>query len=135
MLFSGGTDFPRLIAIRYLAGILDLPAFWLDNYQIQKLTMEKLCKQSLRLVEDINPDSVSAEDFNSLTLLDPDGVDVLVEAALVGGERWLLQIKGLGSDCWLASFIKLIKALRGCVLSQAYRSAPMKPIICQIDHA
>jgi len=74
--------------------------------------MDKLCKQTLRLIEDINPDSVTANDLGKLALLDPDGVDALAEAILVGGEIWIQrepQIK----DYWLINFTKLIKILRG----------------------
>jgi len=78
--------------------------------------MDKLCQKTLRLVEDINPDSMCIDDCNKLTLLDPDGIDTLIEEILVGGKRWIEQeprIKGLGSDYWVTNFIKLIKMLRG----------------------
>jgi len=75
--------------------------------------MDKLCKQALRLIEDINPDSVSANDFGKLALLDPDGIDALAEAILVGGEKWIQQQKLQTIDYWLSNFIKLIKMLRG----------------------
>src|SRR5258708_21084611 len=91
MLFSGVSGFPRLITVRYLAGILKLPTYWLGNYHVQRDTMDKLCKQALRLIEDINSDSVSVNDLAKLALLDPDGVDALAEAILVGGKKWIQQ--------------------------------------------
>ncbi len=112
MLFSGVSGFPRLIAVRYLAGILELPAFWLGNYRVQRDTMDKLCKQTLRLIEDINPDSVTVNDLAKLALLDPDGVDALAEAILVGGEKWIQRNPRI-KDYWLNNFTKLIKMLRG----------------------
>ena len=78
--------------------------------------MDKLCKQTLRLIEDINPDSVSAGDIGRLALLDPDGVDALAEAVLVGGGKWIQrrpQFQGLASDYWVSNFVKLIDMLRG----------------------
>src|SRR5260221_10158623 len=112
MLFSGVSGFPRLIAVRYLAGILELPAFWLGNYRVQKDTKDKLCKQTLRLIEDINPDSVGVNDLAKLALLDPDGVDALAEAILVGGEKWI-QRKPRIADYWFKNFIEIIKMRRG----------------------
>jgi len=115
MVFSGGSCFARLIAIRYIATILELPAFWSENYQIQKITMDTLCKQTLLFIEDINPDSVSADDFEAV-LFDPDGIDALADAILVGGKHWLQRQPELtesGPPYWLASFVKLVKILRG----------------------
>ena len=73
--------------------------------------MDKLSKQTLLLIEDINPDSVSANDFGKLALLDPDGVDALAEAILLGGEKWIKRNPRI-KDYWLNNFTKLIKMLR-----------------------
>ena len=99
--------------------------------------MDKLCKQALRLIEDINPDLLGADDIDRLALLDPDGIDALAEAVLVGGEKWIRgghQMKILGSHSWLTSFIKLVEVLRGYVFFPQ-GSALVDPILCQIDHA
>jgi len=82
--------------------------------------MDKICKQTLHLLEDINPDSVNADDISRLALLDPDGVDALAEAVLVGGERWIRReprIMGLDSDSWLTSFLEIINVVRRYVFS------------------
>jgi len=91
--------------------------------------MDILCKQTLIFIEDIDPDSVNASDFES-TLFDPDGIDAVAEAILVGGKHWLQQqprISESGPPYWLASFVKLIKKLRGYeVLFRNFVPALMK---------
>jgi len=127
MLSSGGSGFPQLIAIRYLAGILELPGFWSEDYKVQKFTMDKLCQQTLRLIEDITPGSATANDSCRLDSLAPDGVDALAAAVLVGGEEWLHKKTRIrGSDGWLINFIKLFNILQGYeLLTQSCGSALM----------
>jgi len=75
------------------------------------ITMDNLCKKTLLFIEDINPESVSAGDFESI-LFDPDGIDALAVAILVGGKPWLQrqpQLSELGPPYWITSFVKLIK--------------------------
>lgn len=88
MLSSGGSGFPQLIAIQYLAGILELPGFWSEDYKAQKFTMDKLCQQTLRLIEDITPGSAIANDSCRVDSLAPDGVDALAAAV------WLEEKNG-----------------------------------------
>ena len=77
--------------------------------------MDVLCKQTLLFIEDIDPESVNAGEFES-ALFDPDGIDALAEAIMEGAERWIREqprISESGPPYWLASFVKLIKRLRG----------------------
>lgn len=74
--------------------------------------MDKLCKQTLQLIEDIDPDSVDVNDLRRLALFDPEGIDALAEAILVGGGKWIQRINEPSSDYWVNNLIKLIKRLR-----------------------
>ncbi|KAJ7837306.1 hypothetical protein B0H13DRAFT_1912557 [Mycena leptocephala] len=81
------------LCIRYLAGILELPGFWMNMGSVHTDVARKLCAEMVRVLKDISIDIHPSEEFpRSEAPFDYDGVDVLADAILVGISSWLRQI-------------------------------------------
>lgn len=79
------TDLSRLIAVRYLGGILELPTFWNHRLakDIQSLS-HVLCKLSIHVLEDLgtNCDTREAVLVNDLVTLDLQGIHIMLFAVV-----------------------------------------------------
>ncbi|KAF8209028.1 ras family-domain-containing protein [Mycena galopus ATCC 62051] len=81
------------LCIRYLAGILELPGFWMNMGSVHTDVARKLCAEMVRVLKDISIDILPSEEFlRSEAPFDYDGVDMLADAILVGISSWLRQI-------------------------------------------
>ncbi|KAJ7908466.1 hypothetical protein B0H13DRAFT_2496770 [Mycena leptocephala] len=72
------------LCIRYLAGILELPGFWMNMGRVHTDVARKLCAEMVRVLKDISIDILPSEEFpRSEDPFDYDGVDVLADAILL----------------------------------------------------
>jgi hypothetical protein len=122
MAWSGESRFWKLVAVRYIGGILELPTFWMDeNYELQRLVVEKLCEETIFLID---VGALEIGNVGQLPSSDPEGIDILAEAILVGCKSWIRRklAAALDSEKWLHQLLLLIRALRGYVFSLNPRS-------------
>jgi len=55
--------FSKLIAVRYIGGIRELPTFWAENnYKYHGAVVKKLCERVYRLIQDVDIDSLDGTD-------------------------------------------------------------------------
>ncbi|KAF8525511.1 hypothetical protein BU17DRAFT_83721 [Hysterangium stoloniferum] len=107
---------PRIIAIRYLGGILQLPPFWLEERN--KLTpAEKLLAGAAGLVKNLGLDLSHPCTRRELLCQDTEGIDFLVDAVLTGMDDWAGQLKhspGHLSDLpkWLKLSVDLMSNIK-----------------------
>ncbi|KAF8206019.1 P-loop containing nucleoside triphosphate hydrolase protein [Mycena galopus ATCC 62051] len=90
-----GTDSPfyDALCIRYLAGILQLPGFWLKIGSVHSDVARKLCLKMVRVLEDIALDTLPSEPSPTPELpFDYEGLDLLAETMLVGISSWFRVI-------------------------------------------
>ena len=89
-----------------------------DNYHLQRFVVEKLCGETMRLVEDTGVDSADDENVGMLAPSDAEGIDRLADAIMVGGQDWTRQKLAINlvSERWFHCLLKLILALRRYVL-------------------
>ncbi|KAF7972618.1 hypothetical protein HWV62_17358 [Athelia sp. TMB] len=83
---SEHNELDKLIAVRYLAGILEFPSFWKrwkKRSDIHSLS-DRVCQTNIRLLEDLSIDGgkISREKYRTLVLLDPEGVEKLLLSTL-----------------------------------------------------
>jgi hypothetical protein len=103
--------YSRLVAVRYIAAILELPHFWSHHsYRLQRIVVDKLCRQTICLIEDIDP---TVDNYDKMTYSDASGVDSLSCALLMGGGGWieLKYSSDLVVEEWFGSWVNLIKLL------------------------
>jgi len=81
--------------------------------------VQKLCRQTIRIIEDIDLDSLDIGDIDRPTFSDAEGIDLLADAILVGGQNWIRQkfTTDLVSEPWLNGLLDLISLLRRHVFS------------------
>ncbi|KAJ7824716.1 kinase-like domain-containing protein [Mycena olivaceomarginata] len=77
--------FSNALCIRHLAGILDLPGFWLDTGSVHSDVARKLCMKMVQVLKDIGVDVIpSAESMEPESPFDYEGVDLLADKVLAG---------------------------------------------------
>lgn len=79
------TELSRLMAARYLAGILELPSFWERRIKVDLHSLsDVLCLIELRLLEDLAIDCETRhlEKIQDLVTLDPEGINRLIFATM-----------------------------------------------------
>jgi hypothetical protein len=106
------------LCIRYLAGILELPGFWMNMGSVHIDVARKLCAEMVRVLRDISIDILPSEESpRSEAPFDYDGVDVLAEAILVGISSWLRQINPTewALQPWYRHLREVVHLLRGYV--------------------
>jgi hypothetical protein len=106
------------LCIRYLAGILELPGFWMNMGTVHTDVARKLCVEMVRVLRDISIDILPSEEFpRSEAPFDYDGVDLLADAILVGISSWLRQINPTKWPLhpWYLYFREVVHLVRGCV--------------------
>jgi hypothetical protein len=106
------------LCIRYLAGILELPGFWMNMGTVHTDVARKLCVEMVRVLRDISIDILPSEEFpRSEAPFDYDGVDLLADAILVGISSWLRQMNPTKWPLqpWYLYFREVVHLVRGCV--------------------
>ena len=116
--YSANLHLSRLIAIRYIGGILELPAFWAkEYYQLQRYVVEKLCSRTVSLIEDIDIDAPAVDGYTRISW-DTEGIDILAAAILSGVQGWIQRqlAADLKAEPWFCGLLELTEQLRRQVL-------------------
>ena len=111
--------FPSALCIRYLAGILDLPGFWLDMHGIHAHIANKLCREMVRVLKDVRVDVLALGVIDEGEQpFDYDGVDFLGTRILNGVSGWFTQLEQeeWSAQPWYERFIEFVELLRRQVL-------------------
>jgi hypothetical protein len=108
------------LAIRYLAGILDLPGFWLGMGSVYSDVAKRLCFEMVRILKDIGVDVLALGPIDideSDPPFDYDGVDLLATAVLNGLSSWFSKLdeEYYALQPWYDGFRKFLRILRGQV--------------------
>ncbi|KAF7344969.1 High osmolarity signaling protein SHO1 [Mycena venus] len=112
---SGATSYSRAICIRYLGGILDLPAFWSEMGTVHSDVAKKLCSEMMRVLKDIGVDILALGPIDeSEPPFDYDGVDFLATTVLKGILSWFgrLEQENWPFQRWYKGFVELLQLLR-----------------------
>lgn len=109
-------DPSKLLAIRYLGGILEVPTFWDDeNHQLQCVAVKRLCSRLVELIEDTGIGFGEVEKVpDQLVWLDLPGIDIISDSILAGIEGWMTASKDpeeLRDECWVGLFLHLVELL------------------------
>ncbi|KAJ7780850.1 hypothetical protein DFH07DRAFT_793457 [Mycena maculata] len=107
--------FSRALCIRYLAGILELPGFWMDSGSVYNDVAKKLCLDMVRILKDIAIDTLPSDESPKLEApFDYEGIDILAEAILVGMSNWLREMDFMNRALqpWYAGFREAVQLLR-----------------------
>jgi hypothetical protein len=84
---SGASKFSKALCRRYLAGILNIPGFWLT------MSAMKLCGKMTEVLKDIGVDILTLGPLNEPeSPLDHDGVDLLDTMILSGISTWFEKL-------------------------------------------
>ncbi|KAJ7118146.1 hypothetical protein C8R44DRAFT_738098 [Mycena epipterygia] len=111
---EGSSTFSRLIAIRYLGGILDLPSFWLQSGMMYRAVVQKLLERATLLLQDLHLDSERSDEFTPAVTSDIEGVDILCEILLVRMQTWLPDgtSSALTGEAWYPNLCHVLQPLR-----------------------
>jgi hypothetical protein len=108
--YSSVYEIPALIAVRYLAGVLQLPTFWDERNTYHQHTTQKLFQRMGRALEDIGIGCNEHLDLRTEKITDLEGIDALTCAALEGaGMMGFTQ--QVARPCWYGEFQKVIELL------------------------
>ncbi|KAF8159030.1 hypothetical protein K438DRAFT_1985964 [Mycena galopus ATCC 62051] len=81
----GSSEYSSALCVRYLAGVLSLPGFWLDLGTIHGHIADKLCCQLVRVLKDIGVDIPALGPVDeSENPFDYNGLDILATTLLDG---------------------------------------------------
>ncbi|KAF8159027.1 hypothetical protein K438DRAFT_325664 [Mycena galopus ATCC 62051] len=89
----GSSEYSTALCVRYLAGVLDLPGFWLNMWSVHAHVANKLCDQLIRVLRDIGADIPALGPIESEKPFDYDGLDILAITLLRGISSWVAKIK------------------------------------------
>ncbi|KAJ7104898.1 hypothetical protein C8R44DRAFT_746155 [Mycena epipterygia] len=111
---EGSLAFSRFIAIRYLAGILDLPSFWLQSGMIHRAVVQKLLARATLLLKDLGVDSEPSDESSPGVVSDIEGVDILCEVLLARIQTWLPDGSSSANagEAWYPSLYHVVQLLR-----------------------
>lgn len=114
------TELSRLAAVRYLAGILELPSFWRLRIHNDLHTLaDVLCLISIRLIEDLAADCEKRNVvvIDDLIMLDLEGINALIYAAVDRCPLSELAVDNIRTASSLATAGKLVERLQKQVFS------------------
>jgi hypothetical protein len=119
LMYRSHLELTTLIAIRYLAGIIECGSFWdIKYYESHRDIGRELFKRTTVLLEDLGLDTTVIDhctpiDFESGPL-DIRGMDLLCHAILIGAERWISHPGApvLILETWVYHLGRLIKLLQ-----------------------
>ncbi|KAG8833191.1 hypothetical protein FRC17_011190 [Serendipita sp. 399] len=105
-------EIPGLVAMRYIGGILQLPAFWQQaNYSHHQEFTQKLFRRIKKYLEDIGfgrEGPLGSTEHVS----DIEGVDIVAHAVLQGVNRWSHHSsEDVNTGCWFVEFRKVVELL------------------------
>lgn len=126
------TELSRLVAVRYLAGILELPSFWRRRIHNDLHTLtDVLCLVSIRLIEDLAADSEKRNVIviDDLVMLDLEGINALIFVSLDRCPLRELPVENIRTASSLATAGKLIKRLQ----TQVFSAFTLQPITHRND--
>ncbi|KAF8514116.1 hypothetical protein BU17DRAFT_94819 [Hysterangium stoloniferum] len=86
------SEFVRIIAIGYLGGILRLPPFWSEERN-KGMPAVKLLESAKCLVDNLRLDSPHPQIERNLSLQDTEGIDLLLQAVVIGMEAWAKELQ------------------------------------------
>ncbi|KAJ7767948.1 hypothetical protein DFH07DRAFT_808170 [Mycena maculata] len=113
--FGPASSFSDALCIRYLAGILDLPRFWLEPGSVHSDVARKLCIKMVQVLKDIGVDDIpSTESMKPESPFDYEGVDLLAEKIVAGIIGWFseLELAAWILQPWYPHFREVIQLLR-----------------------
>ncbi|KAF7336858.1 hypothetical protein MVEN_02122100 [Mycena venus] len=113
----GDLPYPRALCIRYLAGIVDLPGFWLNMGVVHSHVASKLCREMVLVLKDIGVDILALGLIDASepeSLFDYEGVDFLAITLLAGISTWFdkLDPEDWSAQPWYESFTTVLLLLR-----------------------
>ncbi|KAJ7608339.1 hypothetical protein FB45DRAFT_386126 [Roridomyces roridus] len=111
---EGHSKFSRLLAIRYLGGVLQLPSFWRQTGRIYWSVLSKLLQQITILLKDLGVDvAQQREILMGAVQADIEGIDILCEAVLLGIHGGLQNSQsGTTTDEWYSNLGSVLHILR-----------------------
>ena len=106
----------KLVAIRYLGGILELPTFWSEeNYQYQRFAATRLFSRTVEFIEDLDMESEFHEVDTDIDTADIEGLDILSTSILVGTETWISRLgTSVANECWFGAFVQFLEQFNRC---------------------
>ncbi|KAF7352508.1 Clathrin adaptor, mu subunit [Mycena venus] len=96
------------VAQRYLAGILELPAFWRESGSIHINVFSKILDRIIRVLQDLGLELKEDEDETDI-IFDDEGIDSFASAVLVGILDW--RQTNLESQYWYCNFSEIAEPL------------------------
>ncbi|KAF8159096.1 hypothetical protein K438DRAFT_1986022 [Mycena galopus ATCC 62051] len=110
----GSSEYSTALCVRYLAGVLDLPGFWLNTGSVHAHVANKLCDQLIRVLKDIGADIPALGPIESEKPFDYDGLEILAITLLRGISSWVAKIEqqDLSVQPWYENFAKFLQLLR-----------------------
>ncbi|KAF8182779.1 hypothetical protein K438DRAFT_1152942 [Mycena galopus ATCC 62051] len=108
-------EYSTALCVRYLAGVLDLPGFWLNMESVHAHVANKICCRLGQVLKDMGVDIPALGPTDELeNPFDYNGVDRLATTLLDGISDWFTKIKqeDWAVQQWYESFAKLLQLLR-----------------------
>ncbi|KAF7363095.1 hypothetical protein MVEN_00661900 [Mycena venus] len=112
---SGTFSLNGALCLRYLAGILDLPGFWLEMGAIHLDVARRLFSEMTQVLKDIKVDFLALGPIDEIELpFDYDGVDFLATTILTGMSGWFAKpsLQEWINQAWYERFCIFLKLLR-----------------------
>ncbi|KAJ7111633.1 Rho GTPase activation protein [Mycena crocata] len=111
---SGKSIYSQSIAVRYLAGILALPSFWLQRGTTYRAVGQKLLDRATLLLKDLGVDLPGLRPDIDVVPFDVDGVDLLCETLLTGMQFWIPETASpaVTRESWYPSIRTVLQLLR-----------------------
>jgi hypothetical protein len=112
--YSTTYEIPSALATKYLGAILELPDFWQLRSSLPKQHMvQKLLRRAIILIQDLGIEHEERNDSVLDNILDNEGIDFLVHAALEGINEWKRKCgsRYLVEQLWWDDFLALLKLL------------------------
>jgi hypothetical protein len=99
------------LALRYLAGVLELPAFWRESGAIHVTVFTKILDRGMRLLTDLGLDSGEDEsEVRNGIIFDNEGIDSMASAILIGVLDW--HPADPEPQYWYRSLTEIVRLLR-----------------------
>ncbi|KAJ6480839.1 hypothetical protein C8R45DRAFT_1215775 [Mycena sanguinolenta] len=109
------SQYSSALCLRYLGGILGLPAFWHDMAKTRCYVVNKLCSKLVKVFKDIGVDILALGPIQeSEPPFDYEGVDLLAINLLTGVLSWFnkLDRNDWAKQPWYGSFKEVLQLLR-----------------------
>jgi hypothetical protein len=104
---QSATSISDALAQRYLAGVLELPAFWQESGAIHIAVFTKLLDRIICVLNDLGVDS---DEDKSGIIFDQEGIDSMASAILIGVLDW--HTEDPKSQYWYRNLSEIVRLLR-----------------------